>query len=123
VAADQLKDGKPVLVANDSFAVDQARPNRELGDGCRYERKARGENGEVLSTALPIPICRSASGSGRPGALSFRYAIISADNCMYFGLSLKKFSIMSYPWSAVTSLGIQLARNNACLKTTYPHPA
>jgi len=28
VAADQIKDGKPVLVANNRFAVDQARPAR-----------------------------------------------------------------------------------------------
>jgi len=29
VAADKLKNGKPVIVANDGLAIDQARVNRE----------------------------------------------------------------------------------------------
>jgi hypothetical protein len=32
MTVDQLKDGKPVFVANDRFAIDQTRTNRQLAD-------------------------------------------------------------------------------------------
>jgi hypothetical protein len=41
VAADQIKDRKPVLVANDGLAVDQARAYRKLADRRCDEREAR----------------------------------------------------------------------------------
>jgi hypothetical protein len=43
VTADQLKHCEPVLIANDSLAVDQAGANRQLAHGHSDERKARRE--------------------------------------------------------------------------------
>jgi len=43
VAADQIKDGKPVLVANNRFAVDQARMNRQLAHRHCDKGEARRE--------------------------------------------------------------------------------
>jgi len=43
MTADQIKDGKPVLVANNRFAVDQTGANRELAHRHCDEGKARRE--------------------------------------------------------------------------------
>jgi hypothetical protein len=43
MTSDQLKDGKPVFVANDRFAVDQAWPCSQSRDSGGNERKARRE--------------------------------------------------------------------------------
>ena len=43
VTAYQFKNRQAVLVANDSLAVDQARPNRQRLNGHFDERKAAGE--------------------------------------------------------------------------------
>ena len=43
VAADQVKDGKPVFITDDRFAVDQARANRQFAHYHRDKRKARRE--------------------------------------------------------------------------------
>src|SRR5262249_43610536 len=43
VAADQIKNGKSVLVTDDSLAINQARANRELANGRSDEGKPRRE--------------------------------------------------------------------------------
>jgi hypothetical protein len=43
MTADQLKDGKPVFVANDRFAIDQARPCWQTRESGGNERKTRRE--------------------------------------------------------------------------------
>jgi len=43
MTADQLENGKPILVANDGLSINQARPNRKLADGHRHKGKAMRE--------------------------------------------------------------------------------
>jgi hypothetical protein len=43
MTADQIEDSKPIIIANNRFAIDQAGANGKLADRHCSERKARRE--------------------------------------------------------------------------------
>ncbi len=66
VAADQIKHGKSVLVANDGLAVDQAGANRELAQRHCDKGEARRE---IVSGARYQPHARSIAARENPEAV------------------------------------------------------